>query len=116
MVKNLRDIPPDLALEIVTETTAETVEKTTMLRTSVGIVGYVCHGMLPTPTDVPGAIGTWTPGDRAPARLASILSAHVANRKNTLDSTFSGSANSSGASTVLRILAVGRPLVGVTNF
>jgi hypothetical protein len=27
LVKNLRDIPPDLALEIVTETTAETVEK-----------------------------------------------------------------------------------------
>jgi hypothetical protein len=37
-------------------------------------------------------------------------------RKDTEDTAFSGSANGSGASPVPRIIAVGKPLVGATNF
>jgi hypothetical protein len=65
----------------------------TMSRISVNIVGYVCHRMLPTPTEAPIAISTRTPAERAPTRLASTQAAHAANRKDMLDAAFSGSAN-----------------------
>ena len=62
-------------------------------RTSVSIVGYVCHRMLPMPTEAANAISARTPADKAPARLASTQAAHAANRKDILDTAFSGSAN-----------------------
>jgi hypothetical protein len=62
-------------------------------RISVGIVGYVCHRMLPISTEVPSAISARTPAERAPVRLASTQAANAASRKDTLENAFSGSAN-----------------------
>jgi hypothetical protein len=66
----------------------------TLSRTSVGIVGYVCHRMLPMPTEAPIAISGRTPAERAPVRLASTQAANAASRKDRLDTAFSGSASS----------------------
>jgi hypothetical protein len=65
----------------------------TLSRISVNIVGYVCHRMLPIPTEAPIAISARTPAERAPVRLATTQAAHAANRKDTLDTAFSGSAS-----------------------
>src|SRR3712207_1923066 len=65
----------------------------TISRISVDIVGYVRHRILPIPTEAAIAISTRTPAERAPVRLASTQAAHAANRKDMLDTAFSGSAS-----------------------
>ena len=65
----------------------------TISRINVNIVGYVCHRRLPILTEAAIAISTRTPAERAPVRLASTQAAHAANRKDALDTAFSGSAS-----------------------
>ncbi len=68
----------------------------TISRISVNDTGYVCHRILPIPTEDAIAMSTWTPAERVPVRLISTQAAHAADKKDMSDTAFSGSATNPG--------------------